>query len=153
MKIVSIQQIRVRILKMICIGNNIFSLWNSRTPEGLEDVSMYPNLFVELAGNPGWSNEDLKKVAGENFLRVFREAEHVRNIHLLSFIISSHYFVSQRETNLKNFSANNKLSIVLLVTSTVLKSCILITITFICPCMKISMGKYHRLDQKIFINK
>jgi len=40
-------------------------------------VSKYPNLLVELAKNPAWSNDDLKKVAGENFLRVFREVESV----------------------------------------------------------------------------
>ncbi|OXA62971.1 Dipeptidase 1 [Folsomia candida] len=49
------------------------------TPTGLEDVEKYPHLFVELARNPGWSNDDLKKVAGENFLRVFRDAEQVRD--------------------------------------------------------------------------
>ncbi len=42
--------------------------------EGLEDVSTFPALFVELSRR-GWSDEDLKKVAGENLLRVMREAE------------------------------------------------------------------------------
>lgn len=42
--------------------------------DGLEDVSTYPALFGELAGR-GWSDEDLKKLAGENLLRVMREAE------------------------------------------------------------------------------
>ncbi len=44
--------------------------------EGLEDVSKYPDLLAELARR-GWPDEDLKKVAGENLLRVFREAEAV----------------------------------------------------------------------------
>jgi membrane dipeptidase len=46
----------------------------SSTPVGLEDVSTYPALFVELSRR-GWSEEDLRKLAGENVLRVLREAE------------------------------------------------------------------------------
>ena len=42
--------------------------------EGLEDVSTFPALLVELARR-GWSDADLRKVAGENILRVMREAE------------------------------------------------------------------------------
>jgi membrane dipeptidase len=44
--------------------------------QGLEDVSTYPALFAELARR-GWSDADLRKLAGENFLRVFAEAEAV----------------------------------------------------------------------------
>lgn len=44
--------------------------------QGLEDVSTYPALFAELARR-GWSDSDLRKLAGENFLRVFAEAEKV----------------------------------------------------------------------------
>jgi membrane dipeptidase len=44
--------------------------------QGLEDVSTYPALFAELARR-GWSDNDLRKLAGENFLRVFAEAEAV----------------------------------------------------------------------------
>ncbi len=43
-------------------------------PEGLTDVSMYPNLFAELLRR-GWSERDLKLLAGENLLRTMREAE------------------------------------------------------------------------------
>jgi len=43
-------------------------------PEGLEDVSMFPNLFAELIRR-GWSDADLKKLAGGNILRVLRAAE------------------------------------------------------------------------------
>ena len=43
---------------------------------GLEDVSKYPDLFAELARR-GWSDADLRKLAGENLLRVFRAAEKV----------------------------------------------------------------------------
>jgi membrane dipeptidase len=44
--------------------------------EGLEDVSTYPALFAELARR-GWSDADLRKLAGENLLRVFAQAEAV----------------------------------------------------------------------------
>lgn len=44
--------------------------------QGLEDVSTFPALFAELARR-GWSDRDLRKLAGENFLRVFSEAEAV----------------------------------------------------------------------------
>jgi membrane dipeptidase len=45
-------------------------------PRGLEDVSTYPALFAELSRR-GWSEDDLRKLAGENLLRVMREAEAV----------------------------------------------------------------------------
>jgi membrane dipeptidase len=44
--------------------------------QGLEDVSTYPALFAELARR-GWSDNDLRKLAGENFLRAFGQAEAV----------------------------------------------------------------------------
>ncbi len=43
---------------------------------GLEDVSKYPYLFAELAKR-GWSDADLRKLAGENLLRAFSTAEKV----------------------------------------------------------------------------
>ncbi len=46
----------------------------SVTPRGLEDVSMYKNLVYEML-KEGFSEEDIKKVLGENFLRVFRVAD------------------------------------------------------------------------------
>ena len=42
--------------------------------QGLEDVSTYPALFAELARR-GWSDGDLRKLAGENILRVMERAE------------------------------------------------------------------------------
>jgi membrane dipeptidase len=48
----------------------------SDLPIGLEDVSAYPALFAELARR-GWSDADLKKLAGENVLRVLKQAESV----------------------------------------------------------------------------
>lgn len=46
-------------------------------PLGLEDVATYPNLFARLLQQPGWTAEDIKKVAGLNILRVMREVERV----------------------------------------------------------------------------
>jgi membrane dipeptidase len=46
----------------------------TETVEGLGDVSTYPALFAELARR-GWSDADLRKLAGENVLRVMRAAE------------------------------------------------------------------------------
>ncbi|XP_009981483.1 PREDICTED: dipeptidase 2-like [Tauraco erythrolophus] len=50
-----------------------------RFPEGLEDVSKYPSLIEELLRR-GWNETELKGVLRENFLRVFREVENVRNV-------------------------------------------------------------------------
>lgn len=47
---------------------------NTEWPVGLEDVSTYPNLFAELIRR-GWSDADLKKLAGGNTLRAMRAAE------------------------------------------------------------------------------
>lgn len=46
------------------------------TPVGLEDVSCYPNLLVELMKR-GYSDGDLKKIVGLNVLRVMRDVEQV----------------------------------------------------------------------------
>jgi len=43
---------------------------------GLEDVSKYPHLFAELIRR-GWSDADLRRLAGENALRALRTAEAV----------------------------------------------------------------------------
>jgi len=47
-------------------------------PSDLEDVSTYPNLFAELLGR-GWTESELEKLAGRNLVRVFRDAEKVRD--------------------------------------------------------------------------
>lgn len=44
--------------------------------EGLEDVSKYPGLFAELSRR-GWTEAELRKLAGENILRVMGRAESV----------------------------------------------------------------------------
>ena len=48
----------------------------SSLPVGLEDVSTYPDLFAELLMR-GYTEEELRKIAGLNMLRVMREAEEV----------------------------------------------------------------------------
>lgn len=49
---------------------------NDNWPAGLEDVSMFPNLFAELVRR-GWSDEDLMKIMGGNVLRALEQAEAV----------------------------------------------------------------------------
>ena len=46
----------------------------SDVPVGLEDVASFPRLFAELIRR-GWSDADLKKLAGQNLLRAFRQVE------------------------------------------------------------------------------
>ena len=45
-------------------------------PEGLEDVSCYPNLIYELL-KKGLSEEDIRKICSGNFLRVWVEVERI----------------------------------------------------------------------------
>jgi membrane dipeptidase len=45
-------------------------------PQGLTDVSCYPALFTELAAR-GYTDDELRKIAGRNVLRVMRAAERV----------------------------------------------------------------------------
>ena len=43
-------------------------------PNGLKDASSYPNLIAELQ-NRGYSTNDIQKILGGNFVRVWREVE------------------------------------------------------------------------------
>jgi membrane dipeptidase len=45
------------------------------TPVGLEDASKFPDLTMALLKH-GYSNTEVKKILGENFLRVFRQVCH-----------------------------------------------------------------------------
>jgi len=45
-------------------------------PQGAQDVSMLPNITYELLKR-GYSEQDIKKILGENLLRVFSEVEKV----------------------------------------------------------------------------
>lgn len=55
----------------------------SETPKGLEDTSKYPALFDILAqsghNHTAWTKEELKKLAGLNLIRVFKDVEKVRD--------------------------------------------------------------------------
>jgi membrane dipeptidase len=44
--------------------------------QGLEDVSTYPALIAELLRR-GYTDDDIRKIAGRNILRVFRAVEAV----------------------------------------------------------------------------
>ena len=46
----------------------------ARNPDGLEDVSTFPNLVAELMQR-GWSDSALKKLVGGNLLRTLRGVE------------------------------------------------------------------------------
>ena len=64
------------------------TLLSDRVPEGLEDVSKYANLFSSLYASGNWTLLDLKKLAGLNFLRVWREVEKVRDSQISTNIFS-----------------------------------------------------------------
>jgi membrane dipeptidase len=65
---------RVAGIDHIGIGSDFDGI--SSTPVGLEDVSTFPALFEELLRR-GYSDEDVKKVAGLNVLRALERAEQV----------------------------------------------------------------------------
>ena len=50
-------------------------------PVGMEDVAQLPNLTYELLKR-GYTEKDVRKVLGENFMRAFAEAERVKRGHL-----------------------------------------------------------------------
>jgi membrane dipeptidase len=56
----------------VAIGSDFDGI--EHTPVGLGDVSTFPQLFAELVRR-GWNDDDLRKLAGRNLLRVFRAAE------------------------------------------------------------------------------
>jgi membrane dipeptidase len=58
----------------VAIGSDFDGI--DTTPVGLQDVSAFPALFAELIRR-GWSDEDLKKLARGNILRVLRANEQV----------------------------------------------------------------------------
>ena len=54
------------------IGSDYYG--SADMPIGLEDVSKFPNLFAALI-KKGWPDEDLRKLAGKNILRVMKQNE------------------------------------------------------------------------------
>jgi membrane dipeptidase len=57
------------------IGSDFDGLGDS-LPNGLKDVSEYPNLIFELL-KMGYSDEDIEKICGGNLLRVWAEVERI----------------------------------------------------------------------------
>jgi len=47
----------------------------AKVPEGLEDVTRMPNITKVLVAR-GYPEEDIKKILGENHLRIFKEILH-----------------------------------------------------------------------------
>nr|XP_034189897.1 dipeptidase 1-like isoform X1 [Osmia lignaria] len=78
-------------------------------PEGLEDVSKYPDLFDRLYESnvePKWTREELEKLAGRNLIRVFTDVEAVRDqlklVHPVETVISGQeIYDGQVESGLK----------------------------------------------------
>lgn len=60
----------------IGIGADFFDDGRTSMVEGLENVTRYPYLFAELLRR-GYSDDDLRKIAGRNLLRAMRQAEKV----------------------------------------------------------------------------
>jgi membrane dipeptidase len=78
---------RVAGIRHVGIGGDFDG--NTEWPEGLSDVSMYPNLFAELIRRD-WSDEDLKLLAGENVLRALEQAEKAaREMNLAAGIVTA----------------------------------------------------------------
>lgn len=67
---------RVAGIDHVGIGSDFYGATGDDLIEGLEDVSKFPNLVVELLRR-GWSDEDVGKLARGNLLRAFAEAEAV----------------------------------------------------------------------------
>jgi len=65
-----------RIAGIDCVGLGSDFDGITEVPVGLEDVSKFPDLIAELLRR-GWTEADVKKVAGLNTLRVLRDAERV----------------------------------------------------------------------------
>jgi membrane dipeptidase len=69
------QVVKVAGIDHVGIGSD-FDGMGKDYPAGLNDVSHYPELLVELMRR-GWSDADVAKLAGGNILRVMDEAEAV----------------------------------------------------------------------------
>lgn len=65
---------RVASIEVLGIGGDYDG--NDEWPEGLEDVSKYPNLFAELIRR-GWTDRELELIAGGNVLRAMERTEEV----------------------------------------------------------------------------
>ena len=66
-------------IEHVGIGSDYDGVGDS-LPVGLKDVSTYPNLVQGLLDR-GYSDADIKKILGENLLRVWRQAESYAKAH------------------------------------------------------------------------
>ena len=64
----------VRVAGLDCVGIGSGFDGVELVPDGLEDVSCYPAITTELLAR-GWIEDDIRKVLGENAMRVIRAAE------------------------------------------------------------------------------
>jgi membrane dipeptidase len=64
--------VRVAGMEHVGLGSDFDGMESG--PVGMEDVSCFPNLTVELLRR-GYAESDIRKILGENFLRVLGEAE------------------------------------------------------------------------------
>ena len=64
--------VRVAGIEHVGLGSDFDGV--ERTPTGMDDVSCFPNLTVELLRR-GYSEQDIQRILGENLLRVLGEAE------------------------------------------------------------------------------
>jgi membrane dipeptidase len=68
--------IKVAGIDHVGIGSDFDGIPLTGSPAGMEDIAKLPNLTLELMKR-GYSDADIKKVLGENFLRVMAEVERV----------------------------------------------------------------------------
>jgi membrane dipeptidase len=71
-----VHAIKVAGIDHVGIGADFDGIPLDGSPTGMEDVSKLPNITIELMKR-GFSDADIKKVLGENLLRVMTEAERV----------------------------------------------------------------------------
>jgi membrane dipeptidase len=68
--------VKVAGIDHVGIGSDFDGIPLGSAPAGMEDIAHLPNITVELMKR-GYSDADIRKVLGENFLRVMDQVEHV----------------------------------------------------------------------------
>ena len=68
--------IKIAGIDHVGLGADLDGIPLDAAPEGMEDVSKYPVITFELMKR-GYSDADIKKVLGENLLRVMAKCEQV----------------------------------------------------------------------------
>ncbi|NWF49857.1 MAG: membrane dipeptidase [Ignavibacteriaceae bacterium] len=69
--------VKIAGIDFVGLGSDFNGVGNE-LPIRLRDVSEYPNLIYELLSR-GYSEDDLKKICGQNLLRVWAESERISN--------------------------------------------------------------------------